>query len=91
MGPILENVLQGDNVDLFRFPTPRWQDQDGGRYIGTGDTVITRDPEEGWINVGTHRIQIHDKNTATIFFEAGKHGDIMRKSIGLKGRVARLQ
>ena len=29
------------------FPVPRWHELDGGRYIGTDDLVITRDPEEG--------------------------------------------
>ena len=78
-GPVLENIRSGNDVNLFDFPTPRWQDGDGGRYIGTGDAVIIKDPDDGWINIGVHRIQIHDKTTATIMFEAGKHGDIIRK------------
>ncbi|HLY65640.1 MAG TPA: UbiD family decarboxylase, partial [Chloroflexota bacterium] len=41
-GPILENVLNGPDVDLYRFPTPLWHEEDGGRYIGTGSNVITR-------------------------------------------------
>jgi len=52
---------------------------DGGRYIGTGTAVITRDPDEGYVNVGTHRVQIHDKRTATIFMDTGKHTDFIRK------------
>ena len=79
-GPILQNVYTGDEVDLFMFPTPQWFALDAGRYIGTGDTVIVRDPVEGWINVGTHRIQIQDKSTATIFMDIGKHAEkICRK------------
>lgn len=85
-GPIMQNVLRGKEVDLFMFPTPKWQDLDGGRYIGTGDTVITKDPDEGWINVGVHRIQIHDKTTATIFFDMGKHADAMRRKYWAKGK-----
>ena len=23
-GPVLENVLKGDDIDLFKFPTPNW-------------------------------------------------------------------
>ncbi|MFF2926276.1 UbiD family decarboxylase domain-containing protein, partial [Streptomyces celluloflavus] len=53
-GPVLENVLVGDDVDLGVFPTPRWHDGDGGRYIGTACMVITRDPDNGWVNVGTY-------------------------------------
>src|SRR5216684_2129483 len=52
-GPITENVLEGDAVDIWKFPTPKWHEEDGGRYIGTGDNVITRDPEDGSLNVGT--------------------------------------
>ncbi|MBI2848043.1 MAG: UbiD family decarboxylase [Chloroflexi bacterium] len=85
-GPITENVHIGDEADLFEFPTPKWQAGDGGRYIGTGDAVIMKDPDEGWINVGAHRVQIHDKKTGTIFFEPGKHGDIIRKKYWEKGQ-----
>src|SRR5712691_5610465 len=35
--PCQENVLTGDDVDLWRFPVPRWFEGDGGRYIGTND------------------------------------------------------
>ncbi|MDI7262159.1 MAG: UbiD family decarboxylase, partial [Thermodesulfobacteriota bacterium] len=31
-GPILENVLEGEDVDLFRFPSPIHHELDGGRY-----------------------------------------------------------
>ena len=67
-GPIMENIHTGDEVDLFEFPTPKWHDMDGGRYIGTGDLIIQKDPDTGWVNMGTYRVQIHDKNTATIYF-----------------------
>ena len=50
-GPILENVLEDGDVDIDLFPTPLWHPHDGGRYIGTGDAVITRDPEHGQINL----------------------------------------
>lgn len=40
-GPVMENVLTGDAVDLFKFPTPLWHEDDGGRYIGTGSVDIT--------------------------------------------------
>ena len=29
------------------FPVPRYHADDGGRYIGTGDTLINRDPDSG--------------------------------------------
>lgn len=85
-GPVTENVYMGDEIDLLKFPTPHWLSLDGGRYIGTGDTVIARDPDDGWVNVSTQRIQIHDKSTATIFSEPGKHLDIIRKKYWKKGQ-----
>src|SRR5438128_2047292 len=54
-GPILENVQEGPAIDLTRFPRPLWHDGDGGPYMGTADAVITRDPDSGWVNVGTYR------------------------------------
>ncbi len=56
-GPVLENVHSGDDIDLFKFPAPKWHEQDGGRYIGTGCAVVTRDPDTGKINLGTYRIR----------------------------------
>jgi len=44
-GPVLENVITGDEIDVTKFPAPIWHEKDGGRYIGTGDLVIMRDPE----------------------------------------------
>lgn len=84
-GPVKENVLTGDDVDLFKFPTPRWHELDGGRYIGTGHMVITRDPDSNWVNLGTYRTQIHDKNKATIYMAEGKHGDVIRRKYWNKG------
>ncbi len=65
-GPVKENVVLGDEVDLLKFPAPKWHELDGGPYIGTGTMTIIKDPDEGWINVGCYRVQVHDKNTATI-------------------------
>ncbi len=85
--PIFQNVDTGDDIDLFKFPTPKWEAGDGGRYIGTGDAVIVQDPDEGWINVSTHRMQIHDKSTATLFFSTGKHGGIIREKYWKQGKA----
>lgn len=84
-GPILENVLEGDEVDLFQFPIPIHHELDGGRYIGTADAVITKDPEEGWVNFGTYRVQLVDKNTCLSYISQGKHGRIQRDKYLEKG------
>ncbi len=85
-GPVMENVHMGDEIDLFEFPTPQWHDQDGGRYIGTGVLIIQKDPDNGWVNLGTYRTQVQDKNTATVFISPAKHGDIIRKKYWAKGQ-----
>ena len=72
-GPCKQNILKGDDVDLFQFPTPWWHDRDGGRYIGTFDGVITSDPETGWMNVGLYRRMIHDKNHTGLTIPVGQH------------------
>jgi UbiD family decarboxylase len=76
MGPVLENVDSGKDVDLFKFPVPKWHELDGGRYIGTADAIITRDPDTGEINLGTYRIMVHDDKTAALYMSPGKHGRI---------------
>ena len=43
-GPVLENVLRGEQVDVLKFPVPLLHEMDGGRYLGTDDLVIMRDP-----------------------------------------------
>lgn len=71
-GPVLENRLAGDEIDLFRFPAPQWRSGDGGRYLGTGTLCVTRSPTEGSVNVGTARVMIHDSSHVFYRVSAGK-------------------
>jgi len=84
-GPVLENVRRGKDVDLFSFPAPRWFELDGGRYIGTGSVNITRDPEEGWVNLGTARVMVHDAKTVGFYIAPGRHGRIHREKAFARG------
>ncbi len=70
----MQNVDTGDAIDLYKFPSPKWFSPDGGRYIGTSDAVITRDPDSGWVNIGTYRTMVSEKNRLCIFIEAPRHG-----------------
>jgi 4-hydroxy-3-polyprenylbenzoate decarboxylase len=63
--PCQENVMTGSDVDIYRLPAPMVHDGDGGRYIGTWDIVITKDPESGWTNWGMYRFMTHTKNMLT--------------------------
>jgi len=77
--PVFENQFKGEDVDLNRFPVPKWHPEDGGPYIGTGCMVITEDPEEGWVNIGTYRNQLYDKRTVGFYISPGHHGWIHRR------------
>ncbi|MDP2725593.1 MAG: UbiD family decarboxylase, partial [Syntrophales bacterium] len=62
-GPCKENIIKGDDIDLFKFGAPMAHDGDGGRYITTWGYVTTRDLEDtGWVNWGMYRQMIHTKN-----------------------------
>ena len=85
-GPILENVLSGKDINLLKFPVPFMHELDGGRFIGTGCLVITRDPEEGWVNLGTYRGMVHDETSMGLYISPGKHGRIMRQKYFDQGK-----
>lgn len=84
-GPVMENILTGNDVDILRFPSPKWHEIDGGRYIGTGEATITRDPDEGWVNCGTYRVQIHDRDTLAFYVSLGQHAAIIREKYWARG------
>ncbi len=85
-GEVHENVQQGDQVNLMAFPAPFLHEKDGGRYLGTGHLVITRDPDTNWVNAGAYRMMLHDHNTAGIYIGPGKHGNIHRQKYFERGR-----
>lgn len=89
-GPVLENVFEGKDIDMFKFPAPKWHELDGGRYIGTGSVDITRDPDDGWVNLGTYRVMIHDRDTLGFYISPGKQGRIMREKYFGRGQSCKL-
>src|ERR1700731_5509324 len=78
-GPVLENVLMDNQVDILAFPAPKWHGHDGGAYIGTECMVIAKDPGSDWVNAGTYRVSVRDKKTLSIFIEPDNHADTIRK------------
>jgi 4-hydroxy-3-polyprenylbenzoate decarboxylase len=85
-GPCKENKMVGKDIDLFKFPVPKFYPKDGGRYFGTAHVVITKDPESGWVNIGTYRLQLIDKDILGTQFIKGKHSDIMLKKYQAMGK-----
>jgi UbiD family decarboxylase len=65
-GPVKENIVKGDDINLFDFPVPKWHRLDGGRYINTMQGSVTRDPVSGRMNVGIYRGMIGKKDTIPV-------------------------
>ena len=78
-GPLMENVFEGGDIDLLSLPAPHWHEGDGGRYLGSLDITISRDPDEGWINLGCYRVMVHDRDTLALYISPGHHGNIHRQ------------
>ncbi len=71
--PCQEVVLEGDEVDLFKFPVIKCWPEDAGRFI-TLPLVITRDPKSGVQNYGTYRMQVYDGRTTGMHWQTHKVG-----------------
>jgi 4-hydroxy-3-polyprenylbenzoate decarboxylase len=84
-GPVMQNVQRGKEVDLSVFPTPKWHEDDGGRYLGTGCAVLTKHPDTDWINLGCYRVQVQDDQHVAVMTSPGKHGAIHRQLWAEKG------
>jgi len=70
--PVYENTVSGDAIDLDQLPIPRHWPLDGGRYAGTGDAVITRDPDSGYLNIGTYRMMQQGRAESGLYLSPGK-------------------
>ena len=77
-GPIFDNVLEGDKVNVLKLPVPLHHQSDTHRYIGTADMCITKDPDAEWYNFGAYRCQVYDEKTIGCQITEGKHGRIHR-------------
>jgi 4-hydroxy-3-polyprenylbenzoate decarboxylase len=67
------------------FPWVRWHEKDGGPYMCATSTV-TRDPESGYVNVGSYRFKLIDENTCVGHLASGHHGDIISKKYWAQGK-----
>jgi 4-hydroxy-3-polyprenylbenzoate decarboxylase len=63
--PCQQVVLKGDDVDLTKIPLLRVYPGDAGKVMTLG-LMITKDPENGTVNVGVYRLQLQSKNTMTV-------------------------
>jgi len=84
-GPIRQNVVCGADVDITRFPWPKWHQRDGGPYI-CATAAATRDPESRYVNLGIYRFMLIDKNRIVAHIGSGHHGDVIRKKYWARGK-----
>lgn len=84
--PVMENVMTGSQVDLFKLPALRSHEGDGGRYLGTGDILINADPDSSFINMGTYRMQLHESNLLGLWMSPGQHGRMICMKYWEKGQ-----
>ncbi|KAI1866844.1 uncharacterized protein JN550_007391 [Neoarthrinium moseri] len=64
-GPVKENSLVGDEIDLTALPAPMIHQVDGGRYIQTFGMHVVQTPDGKWTNWSIARAMVHDKNHLT--------------------------
>lgn len=72
--PCKENVLLGGDVDIFRFPIPLVHEGDGGRFIGTWNVVVVKDPESSWTNWGMYRSMVQNRKATSLSLHMGNDG-----------------
>lgn len=84
-GPIQENLITGDDIDILKIPAVKWHELDGGRYMA-GSLSVMKDPDTGWLNIGIYRLQVHDKITYNLMIEPGKHGKLIREKYWARGQ-----
>jgi 2,5-furandicarboxylate decarboxylase 1 len=63
-GPLHENIIMENDVDLSKLPIAKYSPDDGGRYITAG-IVVSKDPETGVPDIGHYRFEVVDKQTMT--------------------------
>jgi 4-hydroxy-3-polyprenylbenzoate decarboxylase len=83
--PVNEIILREDEIDLTRFPAPKFWPGDGGRYIGTADVTLTAQPDTGRINVGVYRQMLHGPRRVGLYCSPGKHGLLDREAWWARG------
>jgi len=83
--PVNEVVRTGADIDVTRFPSPKFWPGDGGRYIGTGDVTFTRDPATRRTNVGCYRQMVQARDRVSLYCSPGKHGRLDREAWWQRG------
>lgn len=72
-GPVKQNILLGDDIDVLKFPVPKWNRLDGGRYVLTYAGCVTKDPETDIHNVGIYRGMVAGPDKIPVLMWRAQH------------------
>lgn len=84
-GPVMQNIQEGNDVNISLFPAPVWHQGDAGPYLVAGGASVLRDPDTGLLNVGCYRGMVYDRNTIGHHLAAGHHGQVIRDKYFARG------
>ncbi|KAJ3545668.1 hypothetical protein NM208_g2402 [Fusarium decemcellulare] len=62
-GPVKENKLFGDDIDLTALPVPLLHQDDGGKFLQTFGMYIVESPDGSWVNWSITRSMVEGKQT----------------------------
>lgn len=79
-GACKENILTGDDVDLWRLPTPLLHDGDGGRYLNTFGIIVAQTPDKKWTNWSIARTMLVDRNQMAGIIAPNQHIGMVRQT-----------
>ena len=83
-----QNIESGDRVDITRFPAPKMWPLDDGKYSGTVDSVITMNPEDGRVNMGTYRQMVQGPKQVGFYSSPGKDATLDKQRWWDRGEPA---
>jgi UbiD family decarboxylase len=86
--PVNQNIETGEQVDVTKFPAPQMWPLDGGKYIGTADAIITQDPTNDRVNLGTFRQMIQGPKQVGFYASPGKDAVLDRERWWAMGQPA---
>ncbi|MBI2371190.1 MAG: UbiD family decarboxylase [Deltaproteobacteria bacterium] len=85
--PCQEVVLTGEQASLDRLPLPVWTPgRDAAPYV-TAPCVIVRDPETGFVNLGTYRMMYKSPRTTGLFVNPLQHVGMVFAKFREKGAM----
>jgi UbiD family decarboxylase len=88
LAPVNQNIQTGESVDITKFPAPQMWPLDGGKYIGTADSVITMDPTNNRVNLGTYRQMVEGPKQVGFYASPGKDAVLDRERWWAEGKPA---